>query len=277
MLTELAFRALLAAPVVALVAIISYRLRTLSMSGAIAAFLTGVIVFTIGGLSACVALVVFFVVGSALSKLPSDTKHSAELIKQRKESERNWRQVAANGAVPIAALLLLAVRPALREELSMLYLGALATMFADTSATELGTRFGGQAYDVIRFRAIEKGESGGVTGIGLLASVAAPSVIALMHLTSRALGDLCEFQSMRWAPALIAGGAVGAFADSLLGASVQARYRCGTCEKIVEHRLHCDGETVLVRGIRGIENNAVNLTASAIGAGASLVLLQALN
>jgi uncharacterized membrane protein len=66
---------------------------------------------------------------------------------------------------------------------------------------------------------------------------------------------------------------VGSFADSLLGATVQAIYHCGGCRVETERRRHrCGMETRLVRGWRWLNNDAVNAIASAVGAGVALAL-----
>ena len=68
------------------------------------------------------------------------------------------------------------------------------------------------------------------------------------------------------AVALVAGLA-GSFADSLLGATVQARYRCPACEADTERPVHrCGSPTVLVGGWRWFDNDLVNLAASCCGA-----------
>ena len=53
----------------------------------------------------------------------------------------------------------------------ILFLGALACLGADTCATEIGIRFGGTPRALIGGRTLRAGESGGVTGPGLAASV----------------------------------------------------------------------------------------------------------
>jgi uncharacterized protein (TIGR00297 family) len=261
--------ALLAAPVIGLVLLASYRVRALSISGAAGAFIVGLIVFVVGGISASIALFTFFVFGSLLSKLPRNDQSTKPIG----HSERNWKQVAANGGVPCGALLLMVARPDLREETSMLFLGSIATMFADTSATEIGTRYGKHAINILTFKPIKAGTSGGVSFIGSLASIAAPALIAVLHLLSRPLGELCEFQGARWVMPIVAGGFLGTVGDSILGASVQAKYRGGECDKLVESRKHCNDDATLVHGFEWIGNNAVNAMASLIGAIVSLALL----
>ena len=80
-----------------------------------------------------------------------------------------------------------------------------------------------------------------------------------------------------WAPAdvpalatvaIVAGaGFSAALVDSLLGATVQAVYRCPRCKEEAEAPIHtCGQETVLMRGMPVITNDMVNLIATLAGA-----------
>jgi uncharacterized membrane protein len=64
----------------------------------------------------------------------------------------------------------------------------------------------------------------------------------------------------------VIGGVTGSIFDSLLGAAVQGIYFCDYCEKQTERRIHrCGQPTRLVRGWEWLNNDVVNLAASAIG------------
>ena len=52
---------------------------------------------------------------------------------------------------------------------------------------------------------------------------------------------------------------LGSYIDSLLGATMQGKYKCIKCHKAVEKKVHCDKETKLVKGYSFINNDAVNL------------------
>jgi len=64
------------------------------------------------------------------------------------------------------------------------------------------------------------------------------------------------------------GGFLGAMADSLLGASVQAMFYCPACRKETErHPIHtCGTPTTRLRGWPWLRNDGVNLGASLVGA-----------
>jgi uncharacterized membrane protein len=72
-------------------------------------------------------------------------------------------------------------------------------------------------------------------------------------------------------------GIAGATADSLIGATVQELRRCDACGRTCETDPHaCGNPTRLVRGVRGLSNDVVNLIATAVGAGVAAALPSAL-
>src|SRR6266498_2252195 len=82
----------------------AFKLRMLSLSGMIAAFIIGGIIFAFGGISASVLLMFFFLSGSLLGRL------------NRKKSERrDWKQVLCNGIIPAIAVMIIYFRHDLRE------------------------------------------------------------------------------------------------------------------------------------------------------------------
>ncbi|MNC54087.1 hypothetical protein D3C75_1035500 [compost metagenome] len=68
-------------------------------------------------------------------------------------------------------------------------------------------------------------------------------------------------------------GWVASNVDSLLGASVQALYRCPECGLEVEGDHHCSGRTTLIRGWGWMNNDAVNLISSAAGGGVMVLFV----
>jgi uncharacterized membrane protein len=62
-------------------------------------------------------------------------------------------------------------------------------------------------------------------------------------------------------------------ADSLMGAVVQARFRCDPCDEITERRRHtCGRPARAVSGWAWLDNDGVNLIATGTGAAAAALL-----
>jgi uncharacterized membrane protein len=61
-------------------------------------------------------------------------------------------------------------------------------------------------------------------------------------------------------------GFAGCTFDSVLGAAVQGMFRCRVCGSVTENKKHCRSSTLHLRGSRVIDNNMVNLIATAVGA-----------
>jgi uncharacterized membrane protein len=74
----------------------------------------------------------------------------------------------------------------------------------------------------------------------------------------------------------MAGGVVGALADSLIGATVQARRWCDACGVATERVRHdCGSPTRTAGGVSGLDNDMVNLFSGILGGVAATALFMA--
>jgi uncharacterized protein (TIGR00297 family) len=187
-----------------------------------------------------------------------------------KGHRRDIGQVLANGGAGALIAVLSAIWPS--PGWFPLFLGVMATVNADTWATELGTLSRRPPRLITTGRVVEVGTSGGVSPLGTAVSFAGGLLIGL----AAGLGDdrLTAVNT-----ALIGGlaGLVGSAADSLLGATVQQIYYCDVCGKDTERRLHrCGNPTRPLRGWSWLNNDLVNLFSSLGGGLAALALFQLL-
>ena len=239
------------------VAYAAYRLGSLSRSGALAAVFVGGSIFALTGWKGSIALLAFFVTGSLLTRIP--TKRKLELIEGK--AGRNWDQVLANGIVPVLSCYAL-LNDAIAPFASYAFMGALATATADTWATEIGSRYANKVYDPLNLRTFKMGRSGGISSPGLLASFGGALLIALIAMPKMKDNYLTlEIVGLTLVVITVAGFA-GAYLDSVLGRMMQALFTCEECKETVEVGQHCGRATTHIKGIKIVDNSAVNLLAT---------------
>jgi len=147
------------------------------------------------------------------------------------------------------------------------FVGALAAASADTWATELGLLSSGQPKLITTLQTVPAGTSGGITPAGLAASLGGAMIVGIAWA---ALGGPGWWRAIG---ASAAAGFSASLVDSLLGATVQARYRCPRCESLTEEPIHraCDGPADLVRGQMWMTNDTVNALATSVGAAIGMI------
>ena len=261
MLPEVLTRAVSGAVLSVLAAFAARRARTLATTGGIAASVVGTVSIA-AGWSWGALLLAMFISSSALSRLGQRKKAERVGSTVDKGGERDATQVLANGGLYAAAALgsLLAPSP-------MWYAigaGALAASTADTWATEVGTLAGADPVSIISGQRVAAGTSGGISLVGTTAGAGGTLFIA-------AAAALAGWPVPFLAAAV--GGMAGALADSLLGATVQARRWCERCGKPTERLIHtCGAPTRHAGGLTGFDNDAVNAVCSGVGALVALLL-----
>jgi uncharacterized protein (TIGR00297 family) len=231
------------------------------MSGAGTAVVVGILALA-AGWSWGFLLLSFFVSASVLSKVGERKK--ADLIAPfvEQDTERDAGQVLANGGLyALSAIGFLAFPSPVWYAIGI---GALAASAADTWSTEIGTLLGGEPILVVSGKKVEPGTSGGVTLLGTAAGAGGAVFIA-------AGATLANWPVPFAAAAL--GGMAGALADSVLGATLQARRWCDLCAQPTERVVHiCGTPARHAGGIAGFDNDAVNAVCSGVGALVALIL-----
>jgi len=265
---ELQFQLMLWMGITVIIAVITYSIKALSLSGAMGAWLLGTVVFGLGGVEWMIPVIMFFVFSTLLTKVGKKHKKKLETIFE-KTGNRDIYQVFANGGIAMIATMcwhfLAATWPNIEMFWYMIFLGAIAAATADTWGTEIGAFSTHEPVSIKTFRHVPQGTSGGLTIIGTSGALFGSFLIAVTG--KYALLFFADID-MSWnAVILIAvAGLLGAFVDSFLGATIQAQYKCPTCGKQTEKTSHCGNETIpLVTGNKWINNDVVNFINTAAG------------
>ena len=246
------------------VSFLAFWRGSLAKSGVAGALLGGTVTFGLGGWLWGVLLGLFFISSSLLSHFKEAEKREVA-EKFEKGHRRDFGQALANGGTGalIALLNVLVPSPAW----FFMFTGAMATVTADTWATELGTLSTTPPRLLTTGAVVEVGTSGGVSPLGTAVSAGAGLIIGLAAglLGKKPMGKMGIIGALS--------GLTGSLCDSLLGATVQQIFYCDTCQKETERKLHkCGTETRQIRGYSWLNNDMVNLLASLVGGIAALLM-----
>jgi len=240
---------------------IAYRRGSLTQGGWLGAVITGTLTFGFGGWTWGLTLIAFFLSSSALSHFRQARKQALAGDKFEKGGRRDLAQTLANGGVGAGLALVYGLTGAPMTLLAA-FAGVMATVTADTWATELGILSLQPPRLITSGRTVAPGTSGGITAYGMLASGAGALMIGavLVLLEAIELGTWWPWLL----PAALVGGLAGSLCDSLLGATVQAIYIAPGGE--TERRVGSNGAAnQRLRGWSWMNNDIVNFLSSLVG------------
>ena len=159
-------------------------------------------------------LVIFFISGTAATGWRRAKKERVGAAEENKGRRTAW-QVIANGGVAAILGAIAWYKPGCTPLLQLMIAGSLASATGDTLSSELGTVYGSRFYDVLSFKRTAAGPDGVISLEGTLIGIAGAALIAAVYTCS--LGWDYHFL---W---IIIAGAIGNFADSVLGATLERR------------------------------------------------------
>jgi uncharacterized protein (TIGR00297 family) len=203
-----------------LLAIVGWVVRSVDVSGAIGGWILGTIIIIGGGPPLYVALLAFFVIGTATTKLGYARKAKAGLA-QEKGGRRGASHAFANTGV--AAVCAIACWRGLGLVPLFMGVAALATAAADTAGSEIGQLIGRYTFLPLSFRRVERGTQGAVSLEGTLAGIVAAFIVgaaavamAVHHLRSGFTGTV-TIDRFHTVAVITACGFLGSYAESVFG------------------------------------------------------------
>ncbi len=233
-------------------ALLAWGAGALTGGGTAAAALIGTAVLGGTGAAGAVVLAAFFLSSTALGRLGARRPSVSDARGERRDPV----QVLANGGAAALGAIVARLEPGLGL---WIVTGALSAAAADTWATSLGAFSRREPHDLLTRRPVPRGISGGVSAAGTLGGIAGAVVVA-------GVGGLAGHRAALALWGILIGTA-GMLFDSLLGASVQARFLCPACGVSSERRRHrCGTATRAIGGWEWLDNDGVNALTTALGA-----------
>jgi len=207
-------RLLIAAAVNAALAGAAYAARTVNVSGVVAGFLVGSVIYSFLDWKGYLLLLAFFVIGSACTKL-GYRKKEAQKLAQEDKGRRGARHALANAGVATACAIFAAATP-YPVLFALAFAGAFATAAADTASSEIGQLLGRRTYLATNFKPVPRGTEGAVSLEGTLAGILASLIIA-------GLGAAFGLFSWKGVIAVAVAAFVGTTFESVVGAALEKR------------------------------------------------------
>jgi uncharacterized protein (TIGR00297 family) len=208
----------------AFLALIGYFARSVNFSGALGGFVLGAILILGAGWPLYVALLAFFIIGTATTKLGYGRKAKLGLA-QEGGGRRGFSHAFSNvGVAAICAIAVSRVARSVQGELELellpLFMGiaALATAAADTTASEIGQLIGRRAFLPLTLRRVDVGTEGAISVEGTLAGLIGGFAVAVAGTLAadRMFANVFEFD-WRIVAAITACAFAGSYLESILG------------------------------------------------------------
>jgi uncharacterized protein (TIGR00297 family) len=243
-----------------LLCLLAWRLKWLSVSGALSAIVVGATVLQFSHWGGWLLLLMFFFTSTVLGKIARPIAALVDSGIQKKGGCRDWAQVMANGGLAALAAFYYGVGGG---QMALVMLGsALAASTADTWSGEVGIMSHKPPVSIRTFRPVPPGLSGGITWLGTLSGLLGSVLIAVAWYGAFAIHADGSWELL--ASIVTVAGFCGTLVDSYLGATLQGHYWDPQRKQITEHAVRDGVKLELCRGIRWIDNDVVNLLSNVV-------------
>lgn len=214
--------------VMTIIGTISYLMRLVDITGLIAGFGVGTVIWYFGGIGPFLLVLGFFVASGLATKYKYRRK-KRDGVAQVDKGKRNWRNILGSGTVPaILSMVMFAVQ-SMTVWFFVAYVAfssSVATTTADTLATEIGVLSKSRPRMINNWaRRVPRGTAGGVSGLGLKVELIVALIFGLAAALFYLVGAVgwigVSFEiTAAWliGPFVAFTGFMGANIDSLIGA-----------------------------------------------------------
>jgi len=272
---------LIGAPLNCAAGLLSFWRKSVDAGGAAAGAALGTVVFVAAGPFGGILLAGFVLSSTVMTRFRAEEKEWLSSI-QEKGGRRDALQVIANGGAGMAAAVLFRLTG--EPSWALALAAAYASANADTWASEIGVLSALRPVSLLTFRPVPRGLSGGVTLLGLAASLSGALFVGVLFSLEGIISSKAGTGFVFRLGTVTAAGMLGSLVDSILGSTIQAQYGPGprnagrpagdprAAALITERRTTGGVRNVLVHGLPFVTNDVVNIASTTAAAVAGLGL-----
>jgi uncharacterized protein (TIGR00297 family) len=214
--------AILNGVLLAIAAIIPKKLLT--PWGLVHGYALGVIIWATLGWQGYAIVMVYFAVGSGVTKIKAAQKE-AEGIAEARGGARGPENVWGSALVGTICALGFVFFPAMKTLWYLGYTASFATKLADTTASEIGKAYGKTTFLITTFKPVPRGTEGAVSLEGTLAGIGGSMVIAFLAYGVNLIDPLGIVIT-------IVAAFIATNVESLIGATLQEKFAILTNEVV---------------------------------------------
>ena len=183
---------------------------------------------------------------------------------KKRDKERNYLQVLINGGLGSVFILLYGIFKV--KILFIISIISLSGCFIDSVSSDIGTLSKNEPYDFIKRKRVGRGISGGISFLGT--TVALICSFAISFIIYEYL-DLPNYYILLVTVLIF----FQTIIDTILGSLFQGKFKCVKCKSIIEKKIHCDKNALLIDGFSWVNNNVVNAISSIVTTIISVLIL----
>ncbi|MBF2078140.1 MAG: TIGR00297 family protein [Synechococcales cyanobacterium T60_A2020_003] len=198
--------------------------KLLTPAGYVHAWILGVLIWRSLGWRGYVIVMVYFLVGSTVTRIGIAEKEAAGIAEKRSGArgpENVWGSALVATLCALGVVILRLMNPNIDHPwiayLLLGYVASFATKLSDTTASEVGKAFGKRTFLITTLKPVPRGTEGAVSLEGTLAGIVASVAIAL-------LGWAIQLIDFGGAVLCVIAAFVATNAESVIGATLQDRF-----------------------------------------------------
>jgi uncharacterized protein (TIGR00297 family) len=209
-------------------------LFTLDDKGVLLACTVGLLILFFGqsyGLLFLVDMLVFLALSAVVTGLGKRRKEGIGLY----EHARGWKNVLSNGLVPLLVAFMYFAFSAGKipaTSVAIIYIASVTAVTADKFSSEIGV-LNGEPTMLLTLKRVKKGISGGVTGLGLLASLIGSLVISLSTLYMSGSLGLVVIVAISGFGGAIVDSVFGYFEEQGIGNKYTSNFLCAVSGAVI--------------------------------------------